>query len=588
MQVESAEGEPAKTAAEAGAAAGDRRAHGLAALLLAGMAALMAADIAHDSPTMDEKNHVLRGLAIYRSGGDTRLSSAHPPLANLAQALPGALAGPGFDPREAKSWARADINGSARAYLGHDYARARRDIMGGRWVTLAITLAFGGFLYRWGLGRGRIFALALLGLYCAHPIVLAHGHLATTDLPFTAAYFVAIVALGRYLERGGVRPLLGLAAALALAFVVKFSAVLLLPPLAIGGAYGALRGLGRFAGRGLGRRLGLLIRDGAALGLAVLLAINAVYGFQGTGMRAASMMARQEPIHPATGGYRGRLLEERSPIRHLQPWVPVPLPYTYVFGLAAVQAKTQDGHGLHIFGRNWAWFPLYFPALLLLKTSLGILALFGIGAALGLRRARRRWPSPTTLVMIAAPTTFLLVAALSRLNIGVRHALPVVPFMLVVAAAGAVALLGGLGRPGRRWPRALGAGLLAGAGAEAVLSTPAHISHFSWAIGGDGIGHRLHVMGEDWGQDVAELAAVVEREGLGPLYYEAYGDTTAPELAHAGVAFTGFRCGQRIEGPAVIARHLRNVARSAACPPIPQGEAPARVIGHHILLYRVP
>jgi hypothetical protein len=46
-----------------------------------------------DSPTMDEQNHIARGLAYLRTG-DPRLSTEHPPLVNsLCAFLSGAIAG---------------------------------------------------------------------------------------------------------------------------------------------------------------------------------------------------------------------------------------------------------------------------------------------------------------------------------------------------------------------------------------------------------------------------------------------------------------------------------------------------------------
>jgi hypothetical protein len=40
-----------------------------------------------DSPTMDEQNHLARGLAFLRTG-DPRLSLEHPPLVNSLSAVP--------------------------------------------------------------------------------------------------------------------------------------------------------------------------------------------------------------------------------------------------------------------------------------------------------------------------------------------------------------------------------------------------------------------------------------------------------------------------------------------------------------------
>ena len=59
-------------------------------MILAAQALLLAEAALSDSPVVDEPMHVTRGLVFWATG-DTRLSVAHPPLANVLQAIPGAL-----------------------------------------------------------------------------------------------------------------------------------------------------------------------------------------------------------------------------------------------------------------------------------------------------------------------------------------------------------------------------------------------------------------------------------------------------------------------------------------------------------------
>lgn len=559
-----------------------RRAHALAALLLAAMAVLLELDLRRDSPTIDEKNHLVRGLAALTTG-DLRLSSSHPPLANLLQALPGALRGASLDLSRAPGWDRAAVDPVARAWLAHDYERARGDIMAGRRVTLLLALALGLGLYLGALARGPTFALLVLALYALHPIVLAHGHLATTDLPITAAAVLVAFAAARCLERRGPAPLVALGLALGLAFATKLSALLLLPGLALAAAWTAARGLGRYAGPAPARRALLLARDVLAAAALAVLVVNAAYGFQRTGWRVDALLAEPEPERAlTTARYHGALLDQRSPLRHLPGWLRVPLPYPYVFGLSAVEAQAADGHGNHLFGRTWAWMPAYFPALLLLKTSLGLLALFGLGLAL----ARPRLPtSPRALVFVALPLGWLLLAMSARLNVGVRHVLPVVPFMILLAARGAERLLA----HDRPAARRLALGLLGLTAAEAIAATPDHLSHFSWLVGGDGPGHRLNVVGEDWAQDVARLGDHVRDHDLGLLYYDAYGDAAEHELRRTGVAYERLRCDADLVRPAVIARHASELVRRPprACGPIAADRPPDLEVAHHIRLWLV-
>ena len=48
---------------------------------------LAVSSMVDDSPTMDEQNHIARGIALLRTG-DPRLSLEHPPLVNTLSALP--------------------------------------------------------------------------------------------------------------------------------------------------------------------------------------------------------------------------------------------------------------------------------------------------------------------------------------------------------------------------------------------------------------------------------------------------------------------------------------------------------------------
>src|SRR5690606_3486355 len=119
-----------------------------------------------DSPTMDEQNHIARGLAFLRTG-DPRLSLEHPPLVNSLSALP-LLTMPELQlPTDHASWERregwyefADL---FMWQYNHDVARvmflARMPI-----VFMSLGLALVGYQFSrrfWGAAAG-IPALVLL------------------------------------------------------------------------------------------------------------------------------------------------------------------------------------------------------------------------------------------------------------------------------------------------------------------------------------------------------------------------------------------------------------------------------------------
>jgi hypothetical protein len=89
------------------------------------------------------------------------------------------------------------------------------------------------------------------------------------------------------------------------------------------------------------------------------------------------------------------------------------------------------GHGV--------WF--YFPVAMAIKLTLGMIGLLGIAAAALLTGRFRLTREIYYLIVPAA--IYLAVVVASPLNIGIRHILPTLPFLILLAAGGACAL--------RRW-----------------------------------------------------------------------------------------------------------------------------------------
>ncbi|WP_434041359.1 MULTISPECIES: ArnT family glycosyltransferase [Sorangium] len=565
-----------------------RAAHAVAAGILALAAALMAVDIARDSPTYDEPFHTTRGLALWLEG-DSRLSFAHPPLANALQAAPGAARGAAVDLSGLRGWEQSDLVEVARGYGAKSYERARSDMLRGRAVTAALALLLGVYLYARSLRHGAARALLVLGLYALHPMVLAHGHLTTTDLPIAVAFVIAVCEWQSYLTGG--RPLRLVTAALALgaAMVTKFSALILPPAFALVALYAALRRAGRFSGLSWPRVAGGLARDAAVVLAVVLLMINASYGFQRTGWTVDRILAEPEPVHWLSSKQKGNLLDRSALLEALPGGLRVPLPYTYVFGTFSAAAHTTSNHGNYFFGGLNGPSPAYFPVLLVLKSPVGFLFLLGVGASL--LRVRRRWPRLRTVALATAPALFMVLAVRSQINLGVRHVLPVVPFLAMVAARGGAWLALRPRRAAARVPARLARFAAAGAAGlvavEAVAATPHHLSHFNWLVGARA-GHWVSMVGEDWGQDIASLGEALRERDASPVYYEPYGDWASAELSRAGVRHRRLRCNRDLPRPAWVAIHATvDVRRRKPCAALRDGAVREAVIDHHILVYRL-
>ncbi|HEV2619438.1 MAG TPA: phospholipid carrier-dependent glycosyltransferase, partial [Acidobacteriaceae bacterium] len=115
------------------------------------------------------------------------------------------------------------------------------------------------------------------------------------------------------------------------------------------------------------------------------------------------------------------------------------LPESYLFGLADVQ-RVGLYMPTYIFGKIYAhgrWF--YFPAILSLKWSVGVLGLLSL-AAYAFARCRMQRSRDLWYIGGAALAYFALAIA-SPLNIGVRHVLPLFPLTFLLIGAGVSRLL---------------------------------------------------------------------------------------------------------------------------------------------------
>ncbi|HEY0839707.1 MAG TPA: glycosyltransferase family 39 protein [Vulgatibacter sp.] len=555
----------------------EARAHWIAAFSLGCMALLLVHAAITESPTMDEPSHVVRGMS-YLSTGDARLSFGHPPLGNLLQGIPGWLLDRPIDFRSMPGWEEGwSVPRVATHYFTRDYERARVALVGGRLMTAALTLLLGAYLYRFCLRWGRLRAAATVFLYSFFPLFLAHGHLATTDMPLTVATTIAMGEFVRWLESRSRIRFLTFSVAAGAAFATKFSALFLIPALVLAGLVHAVVGRGPLAARPLRTRLSLLARDVALVAVVAIVVVNAAFGFQRTGWSVGRILAEPEPENWITTPYRGEMLEELSLLPSLPSWLPVPLPYPWVFGLHSVDAQDERGHGGWFFGEQRSS-PLYFPVLTVVKQPAAILLLLLAGAWLCF--ARRRFPGIPTLAFWIAPALLLFVSLFSDIQIGVRHLLPIFPFLVIGAGWAATAL-------GFVAPLA-SAILLVAAAAEAVASAPSYLGHFSWAIGGPKPGHRISIIAEDWGQDVRHLAAFVKTRRLSPLYYRPYGVSARFEMKRFGASFRRFDCKPKGEGPAWIAVHASHAVRwKKRCGPIELDRRPDAVVNEHIWLFRI-
>jgi 4-amino-4-deoxy-L-arabinose transferase-like glycosyltransferase len=432
------------------------------------------------SGTSDEPEHIVSGLVALRTG-DFRMNVAHPPLMEALCGAAALLAHPPPLRTDSESWRTAHQIRYAIEYLwrGPAAAKAVRIILLARLPVIAVSLGLGCLVLCWAqrLYGWAAAALALV-LYCLEPNILAHSSLATNDLAVTAGWVLCVFAYWRHLGSPSVPKMVLVGAALGLAMLSKFSGALLVVVLPL------LAALHWYLFRSV-RPWRLAV----GLIAAVLIACLVIWAGYGFGI---------QPVSRAPGALR--------------------LPAgQYLAGIGYQLGHVQRGHPIaYLFGQvstsGW-WY--YFPVAFLVKTPLPLLILLGL--ALWLRKLEKdEW------YLLVPVAVMLAVAVAQSLNYGLRHVLPVYPFLIIFAARV-------LARPWperhRRWMPRVVIALGAWMAVEAGLYAPQYLAYFNELTGGPAGGSRVLADSNlDWGQDLFRLAAWQKRHPEArPLYFSYFG-----------------------------------------------------------------
>ncbi len=175
----------------------------------------------------------------------------------------------------------------------------------------------------------------------------------------------------------------------------------------------------------------------------------------------------------------------------------------------------------------------YFLGVMAIKTPLVSLFLFGAGLLI---LPFTRISKLDKFCMIMPPVFFWLIASfVNRINIGLRHVLPIYPFMFLIA--GCVGY--GIAKIRRKSIRLSLMTLLAVAivyyGGNSLKNLPHHISYFNELIGSAENGARFTSDSNvNWGQDNKRLAAWVKANGIGEIGMSGT-CMNFPELTYFGI-----------------------------------------------------
>ncbi|MDX3456422.1 phospholipid carrier-dependent glycosyltransferase [Streptomyces sp. ME02-8801-2C] len=524
------------------------------AVLLLQMAVAMITTAVEQTPTIDEPVYV-GTAAVYLHEHSLRLNPEHPPLGKLIIAAGVAVAGPHFD-----RGYDGDQSHVGRHLLYESGNDPWRLMLWARLPVIALTLLFGLVVFVFGRElAGGVGGLGALALYAFSPDVVAHGSLATLDVPAAGFVLTSVWLLWRARWRPRLcLPLAG--AALGAALATKMNTLAAVPVLLLLAGLSVWRP-GRAAAPGA--RLRLLARAVAGSALVAVVAVAVVWATY----LAVDPQLRWTPSTgevPAVHGPRGLLAGL------------LPFPEAYRDGVR-LQFGLENAHWEgFLFGRRYEgslWY--YLPAALLVKTPLGMLVLWMVGTAAFLTIRQLRSAAPYLLL----PTAVLLAAAMDgQRDLGVRYAI-FVPMFGAVAAVGVLALR-------RRWVPVVAAGLLAFVAVSSLRAFPFYLPYSNEAFGGSAKTHEwLHDSNVDWGQDLGRLADRLHDRYAGQRVWLVYKGSGVPSYYGIHASDPRHRPERKVHGLLVVSDSSVAKARGRLARLIHTSREVDEV-GHSITIFR--
>lgn len=493
-----------------------------------------------DSAIVDELAHIPAGYS-YVKYLDYRLNPEHPPLVKALAAFPLLFQNLNF-PLQSFSWTN-ETNSQwtlGAQFLYESGNDADKIILWSRIGPIILTLILIVAVYL--IAReliGKWWALLPAFLIAFSPTILAHGHYVTTDVGAALGILAATAAFLNYLYSPSSKKLILAGLAFGLAQLMKFSAILLVPYflILVVAFYfiGAIRIGLKFAGGWRYLRSTLLIF------LVGFFLVFLVYLFFGWNYPIEKQVSDTESI---LSTFPARFLADFNiglagiPILRAAG--------EYLLGVLMVLQRSGGGNTLYFLGETTnVGSPLYFPLTFLFKEPPGSLILLLIAAAISFWNALKSLPGAiirkfrplfdylethfTEFAMLVFIIIYWLSSVTSNLNIGVRHIIPTLPFIYILAA-GAIKNWLSIKELERAQnfvikifvvyqelfstsvKSAVLAILLGWYLISSLMIAPHFISYFNLFSGGTKNGYRLVVDSNyDWGQDLKRLAQYVEQ-----------------------------------------------------------------------------
>lgn len=445
-----------------------------------------------DSPTFDETVNPSIGYAELFVR-DLSFYHDHPPLNRVLTAIPLLALRPAI-PFDHFRWQKKVHRLKERYDYAHQFfyvanKNAQQMLFWSRLPIIFLSLILGLLVFNWARTLyGDYSGLFALFLFAFEPNIIAHSRLTTNDLLITLFVFATVYQFWCYFRSPSLKSLILTGMLFGFALISKFSAIMLFPMIFVLTFFGP-RSLNyggarpEFPLKGMEAIFEKIVVAAKIMGVVAAIAIAVILVFYGSQWKI------------------------------------------FLNGLVDTMAHYERGHSAFLLGnhsRDGWWY--YFPVVFLLKTPIPLLVCLLLTVIFSSFRKIRfeafLWIPMGVIIGTALP---------SHINLGIRHILPLFPFLIVFCSSIVTIKF--------RKPRVFGS-CLAGLALWYIVSTlsifPSYLAYFNEFVGPQKGYHYLVDSNLDWGQDLKRLKMFMDKHGIRHIYLSYFG-TADP--CHYGIEY---------------------------------------------------
>lgn len=507
----------------------------------------------NESATSDEPGHLSAGYAKIRYG-NFNFNREHPPLLNMWAALPQLIL-PVTMQKGSEAFQSKDSYELGQEFLFQKNVNHLDLMLRVSRFMIALLGALAGliiFLWARDLFGEKAAYIALL-LWIFNPLVLAHSHYITTDMGATALIVFTLYCFRNYLVHPTLRWVLFSGFALGITLLSKFTTVYLIPII-------LLYAVTKY------RDWKIITKHLVIIFCIALVVVIAGYGFPLSNLYDVQTKNAFVQTASSSALVQGIL-------RPVILALPIPSDYWWGFTYVLENAKTRPSFLFGQYKADGWWY--YFPLAFLIKEPIALIVFFLVALGFTLFHLKNK----ELLYLLIPVGVFLAVFMATTINIGIRHILPVYPFIMILCsqlftvqnkfAKGALYI-------GLTWFIIV-----------ALFAFPHYTAYFNEFVGPSNGYKYLIDSNIDWGQDLKNLQRYIEKNNIADGYI-AYWGTEKPSVRN--IYWEKIECDTPHHGWFAISvnRLVGFSADDNKCLHWLRQEQPKDKIGYSIFVYNIP